>query len=364
MSSEKPTFNVTSKFVLVIHGGAGIMSRVNSTPEKEAAYHAGLRAALEAGYQVLRDSGEAMDAAVAAVSVLEDNVLFNAGKGAVFTTAGQNELEASLMLSRPPSTHPEISATRRGLGLTLLTRIRNPSQLVRSLYLSHSKVPHVFLSAMHAEELAVQQGFELVDASYFFSLKRWKEHREGLGLPVLPLPPGVEIGGVDDVMGMNPKGTVGAVALDVRGCIAAVTSTGGRTNKLPGRIGDTPHMGSGFWVDEWPVKGWIRREWNKLWRGKETQALGISGTGDGDYFIRHAAAATMCHRVKFLGEDLDSAARHTVEDLLKDGGTGGIIALDIDGNVAMALNCEGMYRGVIREDGVSKTAIFSDDELH
>ncbi|KAK0461403.1 nucleophile aminohydrolase [Desarmillaria tabescens] len=183
-ASEKATFNANSKFVLVVHGGAGTMSRANSTPEKEAAYHAGLRAALEADYQILKDGGEAMDAAVAAVN----NILFNAGKGAVFTTAGRNELEASLMLSRPPSTHPEILTTRRGLGLTLLTCIRNPSQLVRSLYLSSSKAPHVFLSAAHAEELAVQQGFELVDASYFFSLKRWKEHREGLGLPVLPLP--------------------------------------------------------------------------------------------------------------------------------------------------------------------------------
>ncbi|KAK0504903.1 asparaginase [Armillaria luteobubalina] len=363
MSLEKPILDANSKFVLVVHGGAGTMSRANSTPEKEAAYHAGLRAALHAGYQVLKDGGEAMDTAVAAISVFEDNILFNAGKGAVFNTAGHNELEVSLMLSKPPSTHPEIPATRRGLGLALLTRIRNPSQLVRSLYLSPSKAPHVFLSGPHAEELAVQEGFELVDASYFFSLKRWKEHREGLGLPVLPLPSEVEIGGDKDELGMNPKGTVGAVALDVQGCIAAVTSTGGRTNKLPGRIGDTPHMGSGFWAEEWPVKGWIRREWNKLWGGKETQGVGISGTGDGDYFIRHTVAATMCHRVKFLGQTLDSAAQHTVEDLLKDGGTGGVIALDTDGNVAMALNCEGMYRGVIREDGVSKTAIFRDDEL-
>lgn len=187
------------------------------------------------------------------------------------------------MLSKPPASHPAVPATRRGLGLTLLTRAKNPSHLVRALYLSPSLAPHTFISGSTAEDLGEILGETLVDPSYFFTEHRWREHRRGLGLPEEPLP---QAGGPDSdpaPMDQLPTGTVGAVALDVSGCIAALTSTGGRTNKLVGRVGDTPVMGSGFWAEEWTERGWIRRIWNKITRREHSKkAVGISGTGDGD----------------------------------------------------------------------------------
>ncbi|KAL0580341.1 hypothetical protein V5O48_001678 [Marasmius crinis-equi] len=351
-----------SKYVLVIHGGAGTMTRAGSTPGKIEAYRVALREALDAGYKVLSEGGEAMDAAVAAVAAMEDNELFNAGKGAVFNVEGKNELEASLMLSKPPCSHPEIPPSRRGLGLTLLTRTRNPSKLARALYLKPTLAPHTFLSGSNAEMIGEKLGENMVDPSYFFTERRWKEHRRGLGLPDEPYPAGAGKTGEDDALDMNPKGTVGAVALDVNGCICSVTSTGGRTNKLVGRIGDTPLMASGYWAESWETTGW-RRMWNRFTGKPAEQAIGISGTGDGDYFIRHATAVTIAHRVRYLGETIEAASAIAVEDLRKDGGDGGVIVLDNEGNVSLALNCEGMYRGVIREDGVGKVAIFHDDVL-
>ncbi|KAK1229153.1 hypothetical protein PQX77_007725 [Marasmius sp. AFHP31] len=350
------------KYVLVIHGGAGTMTKAGSTPEKIEAYRAALREALDAGYKILSQGGEAIDAAVAAVAAMEDNELFNAGKGAVFNVAGKNELEASIMLSKPPSSHPEIPSSRRGLGLTLLTRTRNPSKLARLLYLNPSLAPHTFLSGSNAEVIGEKHGEEMVDPSYFFTERRWKEHRRGLGLPDEPYPYGKGARDRDESLDMNPKGTVGAVALDTDGCICSVTSTGGRTNKLVGRIGDTPLMASGYWAESWKSTGW-RSMWNMM-TGKPTEkAIGISGTGDGDYFIRQATAATIAHRVKYLGETIEAASEIAVQDLRRDGGDGGVIVLDNEGNVSLALNCEGMYRGVIREDGVGKVAIFRDDIL-
>ena len=192
----------------------------------------------------------------------------------------QNELEASLALSRPPASHPHIPPSRHVISLTLLTRTRNPSQLARALYLSPASTRHAFLSGAPAEELG---DFPLVDPSYFYTSERWREHRRGLGLPDDEPPRGEDSDDGDEgLLDMMPTGTVGAVALDVRGCIAACTSTGGRTNKLPGRVGDTPHNGAGFWAEEWPAR---RRWW---WWLKfrqprnKVRAVGVSGTGDGD----------------------------------------------------------------------------------
>ncbi|KIP08295.1 hypothetical protein PHLGIDRAFT_104546 [Phlebiopsis gigantea 11061_1 CR5-6] len=355
-----------SRQVLVIHGGAGTMSKEGASPEQRARYKAALSRALEVGYAVLKDGGEAMDAAVAAVSSMEDCPLFNSGRGAVFNVEGKNELETSIMLSKPPASHPNIPSSRRGLGITLLRHVRNPSQLARALYLAPTAAPHTMLSGRPVEDLAEELDIELVDESYFFTEGRWREHRRGLGLPEEPLPfpgKGSTEGNADVPLDQLPTGTVGAVALDVRGCIAAVTSTGGRTNKLAGRIGDTPSMATGFWAEEWPVEGRLRRFWKKV-RGKGTKvAVGVSGTGDGDYFIRLATASTIGRRMRYLHEPVAKAAKHCVEELRHDGGIGGVIALDHKGHVAMPLNCSGMYRGVIREDGVPKTAIFDDEEL-
>ena len=172
---------------------------------------------------------------------IEDCPLFNAGRGAVFNSDGKNELESSLMLSKPPASHPEVPASRRSFALTLLTRARNPIKLARALYLAHDSTPHTLLSGSAAEHLGKKLGEELTEPAYFFTLRRWREHRRGLGLPDHPFPPDVPI--VDDgekgedPLDLLPKGTVGAVALDERGCIAVATSTGGLTNKFPGRIG-------------------------------------------------------------------------------------------------------------------------------
>ncbi|KAK7006750.1 nucleophile aminohydrolase [Favolaschia claudopus] len=316
------------------------MSRAGSTPEQRAAYNDALRAALKAGYKVLSQGGEAMDATVAAVTVME------------MSQSQQNELEASLMLSKPPASHPAIPVSRRGVGMTLLTHVRNPSALARALYLSPDLLPHPFISGATAETLAESLGQQLVDESYFYTKKRWVEHRRGLNLPDEPFPypdpddDENEKGGFP-LLDLMPTGTVGAVALDIRGCVAALTSTG-----------------SGFWAEEWPsAAGWVQKTWSKIWGLPASHALGVSGTGDGDYFIRCATAATIAHRVKFLGESLEKAAEYAVEELRVNGGIGGVIALDSMGNVTMPLNCPGMYRGVIREDGVPLTAIFDDDVL-
>ena len=191
------------------------------------------------------------------------------------------------MLSKPPANDwAIIPPTRRGFGITLLKHVRNPSQLARALYLHPLQAPHTMLSGTTAEDIGQELGIELVDESYFWTENRWREHRRGLGLPEEPLPshPGDNSSSVPDLpLDLLPKGTVGAVALDIRGGIATLTSTGGRTNKLVGRIGDTPSMGSGFWAEEWsPTGNWFRRRWRAL-RGKSNAtAVGVSGTGDGD----------------------------------------------------------------------------------
>jgi beta-aspartyl-peptidase (threonine type) len=270
------------------------------------------------------------------------------------------------MVSKPPLSHPYVPQTRRGLGLTLLTRIKNPSSLARELYLSPDAAPHTFLSGKAAEDLC-QDSSQIIDPGYYFTKKRWVEHRRGLGLPETPLPPGHEGNDEEIPNVIDPAGnTVGAVALDVRGCIASVTSTGGKTNKLVGRIGDTPCMGSGFWAEEWePRCSWPRKALGRVIPGlrKRTRAIGVSGTGNGDYFIRLATGSTIGHRMKYLGKSLRSASQFAVEELRRDGGEGGVIALDNQGNASLILNCPGMYRGIIRKDGTPKTAIFAEEEL-
>ncbi|CAE6527856.1 unnamed protein product [Rhizoctonia solani] len=352
--------------VLVIHGGAGLLLKKNSTPAQRELYKEALRKALVAGNNVLQSGGQALDAVVAAVTVMEDCPLFNAAHGAVFNTAGKNELEASIMLSHPPPSHPSIPASRKGFSLTLLTRAKNPSQMVRALYLEPSLAPHAFLSGSTAEELGHQVGQELVEQSYFWTEHRWREHRRGLGLPETPIPgkPNEEM--PYPPLDQLPTGTVGAVALDVNGHIACCTSTGGKTNKLVGRVGDTPSMGSGFWAEAWTETE--QGIWARVLRtmGKDTlrtRAVGVSGTGDGDYFIREATAVDIAKRMRYQGKSLRSAAQEAVEDLRQAGGMGGVIALDNLGNVEMPMNSTGMYRGMIDSKGKAKVAIFDDDLL-
>ena len=189
------------------------------------------------------------------------------------------------MLSKPPASHPNIPASRRGSALTLLARTKNPSHLARAIYLSPEIAPHTTLSGHEAETFGEQLGIEQVDPSYFFTENRWIQHRRGLGLPNEPHPPGETPSKEEsqETLDQVKMGTVGAVALDRRGCIASVTSTGGGTNKLVGRIGDTAQMGSGFWAEEWKEKRrFFQRIANKLLGRPETRAIGVSATGEGD----------------------------------------------------------------------------------
>ncbi|KAG8704952.1 hypothetical protein FRC09_003237 [Ceratobasidium sp. 395] len=342
--------------VLVIHGGrfkskfacclpslnsligAGLLLRKNSSPAQIELYRDALRKALIVGNAVLQSGGQAMDAAVAAVTSMEDCPLFNSGHGAVFNVAGKNELESSIMLSHPPPSHPSVPASRKGFSLTLLTHAKNPSQMARALYLEPDLAPHAFLSGEAAEQLGAKVGQTLVDPSYYFTEHRWREHRRGLGLPEDPFPPGAPKPGEGSSyppLDQLPTGTVGAVALDVNGHIACCTSTGGKTNKLVGRVGDTPSMGSGFWAESWtePERGLWARLLRIVRKNRRTErAVGISGTGDGDYFIREATAVSLARRMQHQDQSLKDAADGVIEDLKQAGGMGGVIALDNKGN--------------------------------
>ncbi|TFL04550.1 asparaginase [Pterulicium gracile] len=351
-------------FALVIHGGAGAITREESTEEQRTAYKRALGVALKAGHAVLEEGGEAMDAAVAAVMQLENNPLFNSGRGAVFNVAGKNELDVSLMLSKHPSNRSDILSSRRGVGITGLTKIKNPSSLARSLYLSPSTFPHTLISGPGAETLNTDPSQVVEDPCYFFTKTRWTSHRRGLGLPAEPYPCDESEWDSDSALARDePGNTVGAVALDERGAIAAVTSTGGLTNKLVGRIGDTPVMGSGFWAEEWVPEETVYGKLLQWIIPRGTRAMGISGTGDGDYYIRLNTASTIIHRMKFLGESLKSATNFALKELTGAKATGGVIGLDGEGNAMLMMNTPGMYRGVIRPDGVAKVGIFADEEL-
>jgi L-asparaginase / beta-aspartyl-peptidase len=208
------------------------------------------------------------------------------------------------MLSKPPASTTEITPTRRGIGVSLLTRVKNPSSLVRALYMSPSLAPHTFLSGTTPEDLGESLGQTLVDPSYFFTEHRWREHRRGLGLPEEPLPHHDDATCLTGTLPLDqlPTGTVGAVALDVHGCIVSLTSTGGRTNKLVGRIGDTPIMGAGFWAEEWKPSGWFRNFWSNFTKQSPTTAVGVSGTGDGDvsFFLCFGQRSLIWHQSTLL----------------------------------------------------------------
>jgi L-asparaginase / beta-aspartyl-peptidase len=307
---------------LVIHGGAGTMTRASMTPEREADYNRTLEASLRAGHAALAAGGSGMDAVVAATKILEDSPLFNAGRGAVFTAEGRNELDASIM----------DGATLRAGAVAGVTRVKNPIDLARRIM---EASPHVMLAGPGAEEFARLQGLELVDPSYFHTDHRWealqraREADRGQGSSMEPGPAG----------GEAPYGTVGVVALARDGTIAAGTSTGGMTNKRWGRVGDVPIIGAGTYADD---------------------RCGVSTTGWGEYFIRNVVAYDICARMRYRGIPLQQAAHEVIWERLEvqQPETGGIVSLDADGNVVMTFNSQGMYRGYIDQDGRVHTAIY------
>ncbi len=298
--------------VLVIHGGAGAIARARMTPDQEKAYRQGLERALTAGYEVLEKGGSSLDAVETAVRVLEDDPLFNAGKGAVLTAEGKAELDAAIMDGR----------TLAAGSVAGLTRIKNPVTLARRVM---TQSPHVMMVGTGAEAFAKTQGLAFVANAYFLTpgrLEAWKKLKKEKA-------PG------------STKGTVGAVALDAQGNLAAATSTGGMMNKRFGRVGDAPLIGIGTYADN--------------------GTCAISCTGWGEFFIRVVVAHDIAAQMRYRGTPLAEAARRTLDKVRALGGDGGLIALDAKGNLTVPFNTQGMFRAFRHSDGRTEIAIFAEE---
>ena len=305
-----------SRWSIAIHGGAGTILRENLTEAMRGEYEAGLGAALDAGARLLAEGGNALDAVAATVVLLEDDPHFNAGRGATFTFDGKIELDAAIMDGR----------TRAAGAVAGITRERNPVLIARAV-MEHS--PHVFLAGVGAERFAREQGFEPVDPAWFETAERRRQFEEFRQR---------KSGWFD---GSVKYGTVGAVARDRQGHVAAATSTGGLTGKRWGRVGDSPVIGAGTYADD--------------------RACAVSATGAGEYFIRTAAAKAIADRMVLLGESAQAAADAVIAEIGELGGEGGVIVAAADGGTAFALNTAGMYRGRADSEGMRETAIFGDD---
>lgn len=312
------------KFCLVIHGGAGTILKENMTDSLEAAYHAVLNEALEKGYEILKSGGNSLDAVTAAITIMEDSPLFNAGKGAVFTNEGKNELDASLMDGK----------SKAAGAVAGVTRVKNPILLARGIM---ELSEHVMMTGQGAEKFAAEIGVELVDPNYFYTDARWKGLQKAIERERVEM----------DHTAMTPIpackddkfGTVGCVALDKKGNMAAGTSTGGMTNKRFGRIGDAPIIGAGTYADN--------------------LVCGVSATGWGEFFIRNVVAYDIAAQIQYKGSSLAEAARETIHKKVAEmGGDGGIIAIDAQGNIVMEFNTEGMYRASIDIQGKKTIAIY------
>ena len=318
LDAREPTS--TSKTALVIHGGAGFVARDSLSAQDEQAARTDLDAALDAGNAILVAGGSALDAVAAAVRVLEESPRFNAGKGAVFTAQGGHELDASIMEGH----------TRRAGAVAGVTTVRSPITLARAV-MEHS--PHVMLAGLGAEAFAdTRADIERVPNAWFDTDKRRRQLEAARAKQKAQAMAAAEPGAY--------YGTVGAVALDRNGHIAAATSTGGMTNKQWGRVGDAPIIGAGTWADD---------------------QCGVSGTGWGEFYIRNAVAHDICARVAYRGDSVQDAAEEVVNRIVPAaGGDGGAIALDAQGNIAMPFNSGTMYRAWIKPDGSRGVAIFDD----
>jgi beta-aspartyl-peptidase (threonine type) len=301
-------------WAIAIHGGAGVIERSSMDAATEQAYRAALDSALSIGETLLADGGTSLDAVEAVVAWMEDNPLFNAGRGAVFTYEGRNELDASIM----------DGSTRNAGAIGGVSHVKNPIRLARAVM---ERSPHVFLVGKGAEAFAREQGLEIVDTSWFYTERRWQSHIKGLE--------------EEKQTAEQKHGTVGAVALDRHGNLAAATSTGGMTNKRWNRVGDTPVIGAGTFADN--------------------ATCAVSCTGHGEFFIRWTVARDIGAMMEYGGVSLAEAADRMVMDkLVKEGGEGGIIAVDRTGQVALPFNSAGMYRGYA-VPGRRFVAIFKDE---
>ncbi|MCW3116347.1 MAG: isoaspartyl aminopeptidase [Chitinophagaceae bacterium] len=318
-----------SKYTLAIHGGAGTILREDMIPELEAAYLKGLQVALETGYAVLEEGGTAVNAVKAATVVLEDNILFNAGRGSVFTKKGLQEMDAAIMEGK----------NLQAGAVAGVRNVRNPIELAMEV-MNNSE--HVFLSGKGANDFAIKQGIKLEPDEYFFSQFRydqWKAIRDSDNYALdHSREQGEELTNPDSYQDKK-FGTVGAVACDSYGNIAAATSTGGMTNKKYGRIGDTPVIGCGTYANN--------------------RTCAISCTGHGEPFIRSVAAYDVSCLMEYKGMSLQQAINLVVhEKLVKLEGEGGMIGVDAEGNAVLLFNSAGMYRGFKNSDGYSEVAIY------
>jgi len=327
------------RWSFAIHGGAGVIERASLTPEQDAAYRAALHRALEAGSAVLAAGGSSLDAVQAAIELMEDDPLFNAGRGAVFTAAGRNDLDAAVM---------------NGSDLTAgavagLTTTRHPIAAARAVM---EQSPHVMLIGEGADTFAASVGLEQVDPAFFFTERRWRGLETALRAQNLPIPE--RPAGAPGPMAENTAlpapplnerkfGTVGAVALDSQGRLAAGTSTGGMTAKRWGRVGDVPVLGAGTYASN-------------------RDGCAVSATGDGEFYIRASVARDICARIAG-GSTTQAAAQAEVDDALSLGGSGGVIVMDSQGRPSFAMTTSGMYRGSISSDGQAGVAIYGDEEL-
>jgi len=318
------------KIALAIHGGAGTILKSLMTPDLEREYRSGLEAALKIGWDILDKGGNALDCVEETVCSLEDFPLFNAGRGSVFTHEGKNEMDASIMDGK----------TLRAGAVAFVKNVRNPIRLSR---LVMQKTDHVLLGGAGANQFALEMGVDMADDAYFFTEHRYEQllraREEGIveldhtadEAEILSEPGAVATGqpvnGNKSIHPTKPLGTVGAVACDATGNLAAATSTGGMTNKKFGRIGDTPLIGSGTYA--------------------ENATCAVSCTGYGEYFMLGVTAYDLAARMKYGNDDLATAARETIEHLTAIGGEGGLIAVDTRGNVVLPFNSEGMYRGSV-----------------
>lgn len=336
------------KWAIVIHGGAGVIERSNMTPEAEKAYREALAHVLQTGADVLAKGGSSLDAIEASIKLLEDDPLFNAGRGAVFTAAGHNELDSAIMDGK----------TLNAGAVAGVTRTRHPITLARTVM---EKSPHVMLIGSGADDFAKDRGLEQVDPSYFFTERRWQQLVKALkaqGKPVPPRPAGAPPEPKEPIAELQPDelpaaawpdenqthkyGTVGVVALDKDGNIAAGTSTGGTTAKLYGRVGDSPIIGAGTYASN--------------------TSCAVSATGTGEYFIRLTVAREICALVEYKGMKLQAAADEVIQKRLSAlKGDGGIIALTPDGQLAWSFNTPGMYRARLVEGGKPLISIYNDE---
>jgi len=319
-----------SKFTIALHGGAGTISKKSMTPEKEAAYLNALNEALDAGYKMLEKNGDALDAVKAAVIELENTILFNAGKGSVFTNAGTHEMDASIMDGK------DLSAG----AVAAVKNIRNPVELA---YAVMKKSEHVFLIGSGAEEFAKQNGIAFEPDEYFYSEFRYKQLQKAKRSNETALDHDINIEGSSSAKAQEDEerkfGTVGAVACDAKGNLAAATSTGGMTNKQFGRVGDSPIIGIGTYANN--------------------KTCAISCTGHGEPFIKAVAAYDVSCLMEYKGLSLEEATTIVVMNkLTKIDGDGGMIGVDASGNAVLIFNSEGMYRGFCSSDRKREVAIY------